>query len=439
MKAIFILLLCAFCLEEVSAQVIKKMDEQTWDAIDAACLQNFNAGGLQGMSVAVVYGGNIAFAKGYGDRNSDGDPFTIYTKSLLASVSKTITGVLAMRLVENNDINLGDAISQYLPDFSGSGITIRHLLDHQSGIGHYDDCPGGYSGAFNVSDSYDVVVDCSICFTPPGSEEVYTTFGNTLLGVIISNVGVLEYGLGYQGLYSAWMRDPGNLGTLEPAFDSSDPDLAEGSEGELYWDDIGWKLPAGGFISDIVDLADYARGLLNNVFITRATFDLMMVNQGNTGTPTWDCDDPNDSNDYGLAFRVSGGNITDHGFFVWHNGLNDHGYSAYFAVYPNDNGAIVMMTNTGNAAGTLGDIRNDIHQLLFCAGTRDFTNEIDWTEPRIFEASQTIIGRSEISSTYDQYIFDAGQTVRCLPGFHVGIGKKFRATIEGCYGNIIPD
>jgi CubicO group peptidase (beta-lactamase class C family) len=436
-KLIFLLLSTAFVPGMYAQDVIKKMDDNTWGAIDANIAANFQQYNLKGLSVAVVYGGNIAFAKGYGNKNDNGDPFTIYTKSLLASVSKTITGVLAMRLVENGDINLNDALSQYFSDYSGSGISIRHLMAHQSGISHYSDCPGGYSGPFNAQDSYDVVVDCEICMTPPGSGSLYTTFGNTLLGVLISNVGFANYGLGYTGLYDTWMHDPGNLGTLEPAYDSSDPDLAEG-ENDDSWDDIGWKLPAGGFKSNIIDLADYARGLLNNTFITDATFQDMMVDQAESGNPTYDCGSSM-SNLFGLTFDVSSNNPSDIDFFVWHNGLNDHGYSSYFAVYPNRNAAVVMLTNTDDATGALAEIHNDIAQYIRCPVFRNFTNEIDWTEPRIFEASTFILGSAEISSTYDYYIFDADSYVRLTPGFHAGPGVKFLGVVEGCEGNIIPD
>lgn len=429
-----ILLLCCGLLE---AQVIMRMDEATWDAIDVNIQDKFNQYNLKGLAVAVVYGGNTAFAKGYGNKNDDGDPFTIYTKSLLASVSKTITGVLAMRLVENGDIDLDDAISQYLPDFDGPGITIRHLMAHQSGIAHYSDCPDGYSGPFNASDSYDVVADCSICMTPAGSGSLYTTFGSTLLGVIISQVGFVNYGLGYQGLYDTWMHDPGGLGTLEPAYDSSDPDLAEGNVDDS-WDDIGWRLPAGGFISNIVDLADYARGLLNNVYISQASFDLMQVDQSESGNPTYECGEAME-NVFGLTFNLSGTDPTNINFFVSHNGVNNHGYSSYLAVYPNRDLAIVMLTNTDDATGELAEIHSDLATLIRCPVTRNFYNELDWTEPRIFEASVAIYGSETISSTFGQYIFDSGRTVYLNPGFHVGPGKRFRATIEGCGGNILPD
>lgn len=439
LRIIIILFALFTFLHETHAQSIKKMDDATWDAINVAVVTNFTAYQLKGLSVAVVYGGNIAYANAFGTKNVLGDPFTIYTKSLLASVSKTITGVLAMRLVQNGDIGLDDDISDYLPGYNNSGITIRHLLDHQSGIAHYDNCPGGYNGSFNADDSYDVVHGCTICVTPPGSGTLYTTFGNTLLGCIISYVGTDVYGTGYQGLYQQWMRGPGNLNTLQPAHDNSDPDLAEGSEGPGYWNDIGWKLPAGGFISDIVDLANYTRGILNNVFITQTTFDMMKVQQLTSGSPNHTCGDLSNSN-YGLSFGLSGG-ITDDTFRVTHNGANpDHGFTSHISIYPNSNASIVILTNTGDADAAMTAIRSDIEDLVLCPDSRNFTNDISWTEPRIFEGEQ-ITAQSVITSTInDAYIFDADQWVRLLPGFEVTAGKEFQAIVwDGCGGSLHTD
>ena len=57
----------------------------------------YNANNITGLSVGIIYGGELIYAKGYGIKNLDLDPFTHNTKSLLASVSKTITGVMAMK------------------------------------------------------------------------------------------------------------------------------------------------------------------------------------------------------------------------------------------------------------------------------------------------------------------------------------------------------
>ena len=422
-----------------NAQTIKRMDNVTWNAINAEVSASISTYDFKGISVAVVYGGNIAYANAFGDKNDAGDPFTIHTKSLLASISKTITGVLAMRLREEGHLLINDLVSDYLPGYAGTGIQVRDLMSHHSGIGHYNNCPDGYDGEFDSGLSYLTVLGCSICFTPAGSEELYSTFGSTLLGVIIDQIADDVYNTNYEGLYEMWMRQPGGLGTLEPTYHNLDPLLAEGEIDHGFWYDIGWKLPAGGFISDIVDLANYTRGLINNTFINQASFDLMKVNEPETGTPNFTCQGPG-NNSFGLTFSVGQGNPTDENFRMDHNGENSHGFTSLMVVYPNRNASVVMLTNTNNGTGDLYALLDDIDELVLCPAQRDFTNEINWTEPRIFEGEK-IIGRSLISSTYGQpYVFDAEDDVRLLPGFHAPAGKTFYAIAwDGCGGSVITD
>ena len=52
----------------------------------------------------------------------------------LASNTKAVTVVGLMQLWEKGLFQIDDSISAYIPEFCGSGITIRHLLSHTSGI-----------------------------------------------------------------------------------------------------------------------------------------------------------------------------------------------------------------------------------------------------------------------------------------------------------------
>jgi len=64
-------------------------------------------------------------------------PNTNETKYKIASITKLFTSVLIMQLFEQGKVNLNRSIKTYLPDYSGNGgdkITIRHLLNHTSGL-----------------------------------------------------------------------------------------------------------------------------------------------------------------------------------------------------------------------------------------------------------------------------------------------------------------
>lgn len=424
----------------LKAQIIH-MDDATALSIDAKIVSQFSSNQLTGLSVGIIYGGELVFAKGYGVRNDDVDPFTPYTKSLLASISKTITGVLAMKLVENGDIALDDPIEDYVEGYAGMGITVRHLLAHQSGIDHYNTCPSGYSGSFSPGASNALVQDCSRCMIPSGSATLYTTQGSTLLGVLIHNVGVENYSKTFIQLYNDWIKTPANIVTLVPAYDNSDPALAEGFEEDGdhiggYFNDIGWKLPAGGFISNVEDLARFAIGVMDNTFLNSTTTATMFTDQTEAGNSTFLCNGP-DGNNFGLSFRVSGSGTN---LRAWHNGLNSHGYSSLMYLYPNQKAGIVLLCNNYQQTDVLDAIRQDVQNDILCPQNRDFMTTIDWFTPTTYEADQEINCSTEVLANGggQEFILDAGTHISLTPGFLVTSGKVFQTALTGCGGAVLP-
>jgi serine beta-lactamase-like protein LACTB, mitochondrial len=66
-------------------------------------------------------------------------PATASTVYRLASVSKPITAVAAMQLIERRRLALDDTVGKWLPEMPEAlrPITVRQLLSHQGGIRHY--------------------------------------------------------------------------------------------------------------------------------------------------------------------------------------------------------------------------------------------------------------------------------------------------------------
>lgn len=65
-------------------------------------------------------------------------PFTANTTMEVASLSKQFTAVAIMKMVEGGLLNLESKVSKYIPEYSHANeITIRHLLNHSSGIPDY--------------------------------------------------------------------------------------------------------------------------------------------------------------------------------------------------------------------------------------------------------------------------------------------------------------
>jgi CubicO group peptidase (beta-lactamase class C family) len=94
---------------------------------------------VPGVSIAVIRNGQIAWAKGYGVAAKDGQPVTPDTLFQAASISKPVTSLAALRMVEANKLALDADINTSLsswklpPGPKGAHATLRQLLSHTAG------------------------------------------------------------------------------------------------------------------------------------------------------------------------------------------------------------------------------------------------------------------------------------------------------------------
>jgi CubicO group peptidase (beta-lactamase class C family) len=117
----------------ISAQSIP---DSTIKKIDKLFAQWDNANS-PGCVVGIVRNDSLIFAKGYGMANLEyGIRITPETIFHMASVSKQFTAYAIVLLAKQGKLNLDDDVRKYLPWFPDlkEKITIRHLLNHTSGI-----------------------------------------------------------------------------------------------------------------------------------------------------------------------------------------------------------------------------------------------------------------------------------------------------------------
>lgn len=98
--------------------------------------------GVPGVSLAVVDNGELGWARGYG-RGEAGSaaPVTPETMFQAASISKPVTALAVLRLVQEGVLRLDEDVSGYLRSWKvpANGpwqprITLRHLLSHNAGM-----------------------------------------------------------------------------------------------------------------------------------------------------------------------------------------------------------------------------------------------------------------------------------------------------------------
>jgi CubicO group peptidase (beta-lactamase class C family) len=309
--------------------------------IDAVVLDEMAKQNIVGMAVGIVRNGNIYFAKGYGHADlARKIPVTTNTLFRWSSVSKTLTAAATLKLAEENPaFSLNDKVTEhvsYWPAHGNKGdIRIRHLLSNRSGIIHYkkkkhcrDNRSPDYarrkhtSRFYNAKQGVDVFSDQKLCFDP-GTAYKYSTFGYSLLGSAIEG--------GSARPYAAWVSDriktPLGMASLRQAtgtrtgFDQRCQTLQPVLAGNSTW-----KLPGGGWESDILDLARFANGLLQGVLLDN-TSRLWTTVPGNPA--------------YGYGIKYSPDKSQ-----VWHEGKNDNSRALLY-LYPGsaDRLGIVLMIN----------------------------------------------------------------------------------------------
>lgn len=167
-----------------------------------------NSGSPQGLSMLIVKNDSIVYNKGFGwadaPRNIKATPETVYH---WWSITKIPTAMAILQLEEQGKLKLDDPVSKYLPFFEvtypsdkSNIITIRHLLNHSSGIPdagslklakwiHHDKDP-----ALDQTDLIEQVFpDFKTLLFEPGEDTAYTNIGYMLLGAIIEKTSAKNY------------------------------------------------------------------------------------------------------------------------------------------------------------------------------------------------------------------------------------------------------
>lgn len=155
---------------------------------------------LPGLSVAVIKGGKILLADGFGVRSvEDSSPVTSTSLYHMASVSKPFSATAIMQLVEKGQIDLDARLIDYLPYFEMdderyTAITIRQMLNHISGMPDVWDYEWGNPYIEDDAlERYARSLSDRKLMTDPGTTFAYSNITFELLGEVISKVSGLTF------------------------------------------------------------------------------------------------------------------------------------------------------------------------------------------------------------------------------------------------------
>lgn len=186
-------------------------DFQDFDKYIARFLEQNN---IAGASIAIAKNDKLLFAKGYGysdiDLKTETEPFHLFR---IASISKLITTVGIMKLVEKQQLSLNqnvfgssgilnDSIYLNYVDKRVESITVKHLLEHSGGwtpkYGDHMFMPTvvaqklGKNLPVSIQDIIQFALIHRLHFEP-GSYSSYSNLGYGILGEIISKISGIDY------------------------------------------------------------------------------------------------------------------------------------------------------------------------------------------------------------------------------------------------------
>lgn len=235
---------------------------------------------IPGMSIAVLQkGGDDPVAVAFGTACiENATPMTAQSRLKIGSVTKVFTGALIHRFIEEGKLAYDTPIARYFPDFpDGGAITIRHLLEHTSGIADMlglADVRANMARNWTPEELIALVEKQPLQFRP-GEKQAYCNTGFLMLAVICERVS----GRTYEELVREVFIEKLGMASLTPGNDTAIvPHLACGytvaGNGDLRLPIMASLAVAKGTgnleatPSDVVRLVNLDRVLRNDVLDT---------------------------------------------------------------------------------------------------------------------------------------------------------------------------
>jgi len=187
------------------------MSHSRLDQLASSFADRVNSGETAGHVMIVSRHGKIVFENAYGVRDlQTGEAMHINTKFRIASMTKPVTAVAVLSLLEQGKLALSDPVKNYIPEIAqmqvrnpdGSrspakrDMTIRDLFTHTSGIGYRFDPvselgkayieAAPYEKADSLEEAVRIIAAQDLYFTP--GEKFLYSYSTDILGRIVEVV-----------------------------------------------------------------------------------------------------------------------------------------------------------------------------------------------------------------------------------------------------------
>lgn len=273
------LLLATFAVPSAFAQT--GLPSDTVDQINGVIKSQMSKAKIPGLSLAVVTDLKLRWENGYGTADLENSvPATPDTMYRLASITKSMTAVSVMQLVEAGKLDLDAPIQRYVPAFPKKPwpVTARRLLTHTAGIRTYK------KGEMESTRCYPTLTEALNVFKndpleyEPGTSYLYSSEGYTVLAVAVEGAS----GMNYFDYVRKHIFEPAGMERAQPdRVAALIPHRTQGykklENGELVNSDLADTSSKAVICSTAGDLARFAIAFLSGKLVRLETVQQMFV------------------------------------------------------------------------------------------------------------------------------------------------------------------
>jgi CubicO group peptidase (beta-lactamase class C family) len=244
-------------------------------------LRRANAFGQFNGAALVAQRGRVVYQGAFGEANMEWHvPNRTDTRFEIASMTKPMTAIAIMQLVEQGRVRLDAPVSEYLkyyPRETGDRITIDQLLTHTSGLQQdiaFADDPNNVPPVVALVNADMLTLDSLVKLIAqrplrfqPGTSYGYSSDAYAVLGAVIQQATGMSYwdALRKLVLEPAGMRETG-VSLLRPLVPKRAAGYAMTFDGYENAPHIG-VTPAGGLYSTLADLHRFDRALYGDALV----------------------------------------------------------------------------------------------------------------------------------------------------------------------------
>ena len=318
-----------------------------------------------GIVAGVMVDGDLVWAQAFGWADRDAHtPMSTASISRTGSISKSVTAVLMMRLLDEGVIGLDEPVERYLPAFASvkdrrvdaQPVTFRHLASHTAGLIREPQWPDAVVGPIELWDKRIVEsLPLTAYDTVPGARYQYSNIGFGTLGLALAKAA----GRPFMEMVRTEVLEPlGMTGSefvvagaklearLAAGYVIGQDGSIDGGQPAREHAGRGYKVPNGGVYSTVADLGRFM-GAMSGVPGLRILSEESRQEALSIQTPE------NPNRGYGLGFSVQ---IDERGRKIASHGGSVAGYSAHMAFDPEVRIGVVLLRNYGRGSTNLGTV-----------------------------------------------------------------------------------